>query len=92
MFHSLRALSALPEATLVCCGHEYTESNARFALTVEPENAALQARAAEVKALRAEGRATVPTTIGQEKAANPFVRAGGVARLAEIRTGKDNFR
>lgn len=92
MFHSLRALSALPEATLVCCGHEYTESNARFALTVEPGNAALEARAAEVKALRAGGRATVPTTIGQEKAANPFLRAGDVARLATIRTGKDNFR
>jgi hydroxyacylglutathione hydrolase len=92
MFHSLQALSALPEATLVCCGHEYTESNARFALTVEPDNAALQARAAEVKALRAEGRATVPTTIGEEKAANPFLRARDVARLAAIRTGKDNFR
>jgi hydroxyacylglutathione hydrolase len=92
MFHSLRALAALPEATLVCCGHEYTESNARFALTVEPGNAALEARAQEVTMLRAEGQATVPTTIGQEKAANPFLRAGDVARLAAIRTGKDNFR
>ncbi|WP_043366513.1 hydroxyacylglutathione hydrolase [Belnapia sp. F-4-1] len=92
MFYSLEALAALPEATLVCCGHEYTESNARFALTVEPDNAALQARAAEVKAERAAGRATVPTTIGEEKAANPFLRADDVARLAAIRTGKDNFR
>ena len=92
MFHSLKALAALPEATLVCCGHEYTESNARFALSVEPGNAALQARAAEVKALRAEGRPTVPTTIRQEKAENPFLRAGDVGRLATIRTAKDNFR
>ena len=92
MFYSLEALAALPEATLVCCGHEYTESNARFALTVEPDNAALQARAAEVKAERAAGRATVPTTIGQEKAANPFLRAPDVASLATIRTAKDNFR
>jgi hydroxyacylglutathione hydrolase len=92
MFHSLRALAALPDPTLVCCGHEYTESNARFALTVEPHNAALTARAAEVKAQRAAGQFTVPTTIAQEKAANPFVRAPDVARLAAIRSAKDNFR
>ena len=92
MHGSLQALAALPEATLVCCGHEYTESNARFALTVEPENAALAARAAEVKAQRAAGRATVPTTLAQEKATNPFLRARDVARLAAIRAGKDNFR
>ncbi len=92
MHGALQALAALPDATLVCCGHEYTESNARFALTVEPENAALVARAAEVKAQRAAGQATVPTTLAQEKAANPFLRARDVARLAAIRTGKDNFR
>lgn len=92
MHGSLVALAALPEATLVCCGHEYTESNARFALTVEPENAALVARAAAVKAQRAAGQATVPTTLAEEKAANPFIRAADVARLAAIRTAKDNFR
>lgn len=92
MFASLRALAALPDDTLVCCGHEYTESNARFALTVEPGNPALAARAAEVTAQRAAGRATVPTTIGQERAANPFIRATDVATLARIRTAKDNFR
>lgn len=92
MFDSLQLLAALPPETLVCCGHEYTESNARFALTVEPDNAALRARAAEVTALRAEGRATVPTTIGQELAANPFLRAKDVETLARIRTAKDNFR
>ena len=92
MHGSLQALAALPDATLVCCGHEYTESNARFAVTVEPENAALAARSAEVKAQRAAGRATVPTTLAQEKAENPFIRAKDVARLAAIRTAKDNFR
>lgn len=92
MFDSLRLLAALPPETLVCCGHEYTESNARFALTVEPGNAALRARAEEVAALRADGKPTVPTTIGQELATNPFLRAKDVATLARIRTAKDNFR
>ncbi len=92
MFDSLQALAALPSETLVCCGHEYSESNARFALTVEPNNAALRARADEIAAQRAEGRATVPTTIGQEMDTNPFLRAKDVATLARIRTAKDNFR
>jgi hydroxyacylglutathione hydrolase len=92
MYRSLAALAALPADTLVCCGHEYTDSNARFALTVEPDNTALQARAAEVKAQRAAGRATVPTTLAQEKAANPFLRAADVATLAAVRSAKDTFR
>ena len=91
MFESLRKLAALPDGTLVCCGHEYTESNARFALTIEPDNSALQARAAEVKRLRAEGKPTVPSTIGGEKAANPFVRSRDVAELADRRARKDRF-
>jgi hydroxyacylglutathione hydrolase len=92
MFDSLQALAALPPETLVCCGHEYSASNARFALTVEPENSALQARAEEIAAQRAAGQATVPTTIGRELATNPFLRAKDVATLARIRTAKDNFR
>jgi hydroxyacylglutathione hydrolase len=92
MFGALAALAALPGDTRVCCGHEYTESNARFALTVEPDNAALRARAAEVTAQRAAGRATVPTTIAEELAANPFMRAATAARLGEIRAAKDSFR
>ena len=92
MFDSLGKLAALPGETLVCCGHEYTESNARFALTVEPENIALVARTAEVKAQRGAGQPTVPTSMAEELAANPFLRAGSVARLAEIRAGKDSFR
>jgi hydroxyacylglutathione hydrolase len=92
MFGSLQALAALPAETLVCCGHEYTESNARFALTVEPENAALRAMAEAARAARAAGRPTVPTTIGQEREANPFLRTPDAARLAEIRSAKDSFR
>jgi hydroxyacylglutathione hydrolase len=91
MFASLRALAALPADTLVCCGHEYTQSNARFALTVEPGNAALQARAEEVARLRAAGLATVPSRLSDELAGNPFVRADSAARFAEIRTAKDRF-
>ena len=92
MHDSLQRLAVLPPETLVCCGHEYSESNARFALTVEPDNASLRARAAEIAAQRAEGRPSVPTTIGQELATNPFLRAKDVATLARIRTAKDNFR
>jgi hydroxyacylglutathione hydrolase len=91
MFRSLRALAALPGDTLVCCGHEYTESNIRFALTVEPGNAALQARAQEAKAQRAAGNPTVPTTLGQELATNPFLRAPDATRLAAVRSAKDSF-
>ena len=92
MFASLQALAALPGETLVCCGHEYTASNARFALTVEPANQALIARSAEVTSQRAASLATIPTTIAAERAENPFLRAADVARLAAIRTAKDNFR
>jgi len=92
MFGALKALAALPGETLVCCGHEYTESNARFALTVEPDNAALRARAAEAAAQRAAGKPTVPTTMAQERATNPFLRAPDVTTLARIRSAKDSFR
>jgi hydroxyacylglutathione hydrolase len=84
--------TALPDATLVCCGHEYTESNARFALTAEPGNAALVAQAEAVRAARAAGRPTVPTRMAEERAANPFLRAADVAGLARIRAAKDVFR
>lgn len=92
MYASLRALAALPDATLVCCGHEYTENNIRFAVTVDPDNAALQARAEQVRAQRAAGRPTVPTTMAEERATNPFLRAPDVAKLAAIRRAKDGFR
>ena len=92
MFDSLRKLAVLPGDTLVCCGHEYTQSNARFALHVDPGNAALKTRAAEVERQRAAGQATVPTRLVDELAENPFLRAVDAAALGAIRTQKDNFR
>jgi hydroxyacylglutathione hydrolase len=74
MWSSLKKLMALPRDTAVFCGHEYTQANARFALTIEPENAALQRRAKEVDAMRAAGEATLPTDIGLELETNPFLR------------------
>jgi hydroxyacylglutathione hydrolase len=105
MVASLRKLAALPPDTKVYCGHEYTQANARFAATVDPDNAGLKARAKEIDALRAEGRPTLPTTIGRELETNPFLRwddpairktlgmegADDVAVFAEIRKRKDNF-
>ena len=82
MWTSLNKLAALPDATKLYCGHEYTLSNARFAIRFDPDNAALQKRVSEVEALRAKGEFTIPSTIGLEKATNPFLRAGEKA-LAE---------
>jgi hydroxyacylglutathione hydrolase len=75
MVASLGRLAALPDDTQVYCGHEYTEANIRFALTIEPDNRDLQARADEARRQVAAGRATIPTTIGAEKRANVFLRA-----------------
>jgi hydroxyacylglutathione hydrolase len=74
MWNSLQKLMALPKETQVYCGHEYTQSNAKFALTIEPENAALVKRAKEVDQLRAAGKPTLPTNIGIELETNPFLR------------------
>lgn len=104
MWTSLGKLKALPPATRVYCGHEYTQANARFALTVEPKNADLVARAKRVDAVRAAGQSTVPGTMADELATNPFLRADvpdlqramgapgdAVATFAAIRKAKDNF-
>ncbi len=91
MFKSMRKFDDLPDAMLVCCGHEYTASNAKFALSVDAQNAALQARAGEVGALRAAGLATVPVTLGVERATNPFLRAGNAEELGRLRAAKDKF-
>ncbi len=91
MFASLQRLAALPAETLVCCGHEYTESNARFALHADPGNAALRAYAEQVRVLRAAGRPSVPSRLADERAANPFLRAPDVARFADLRARKDRF-
>jgi len=92
MHASLRKFAGLPADTLVCCGHEYTQSNARFALHVDSGNAALQARAGEVDRLRAKGQPTIPSRLADELAENPFMRAPDVATLAKLRSQKDSFR
>lgn len=105
MLTSLRKLLPLPDDTVIYCAHEYTEANARFALSVEPHNAALADRWEQIQALRAAGKPTVPTTLGLEKATNPFLRwdspglretldladADDVAVFAETRRRKDVF-
>ncbi|HTM77668.1 MAG TPA: hydroxyacylglutathione hydrolase [Devosia sp.] len=105
MWEGVKALRNFPDETLIYCGHEYTASNAKFALSIDPDNAALQSRAAEVAALRIAGRFTIPADLGTEKRANPFLRADDpvLARhfgleghsaddvFAAIRKGKDNF-
>lgn len=75
MWASLSRLMDLPDDTLVCSGHEYTQANARFAKTIEPDNPELLARIDRIEAARAEGRPTVPSTLAEEKATNPFLRA-----------------
>jgi hydroxyacylglutathione hydrolase len=91
MFASVHKFDDLPDETLLCCGHEYTASNAKFALAMDPENAALQVRAAEVIALRAAGQPTVPVTLGVERATNPFLRAADAEEFTRLREAKDSF-
>ncbi len=85
MWKSLLKLRALPEDTLIYCGPEYTDANIRFALTIEPNNPALRQRADDVKRQLAAGKPTVPTTIGAEKRANPFLRADVAEVAAAVR-------
>nr|WP_310522890.1 hydroxyacylglutathione hydrolase [Polymorphobacter sp.] len=92
MHAALAKLMALPDDTNVYCAHEYTQSNARFAVTVEPGNPALMARVADIDARRAQGLPTVPFTIADERATNPFTRAASVAEFAARRAAKDGFK
>lgn len=105
MWDSIKRLRKLPDETRLYCGHEYTLANAKFAITVDPDNRALRERMTEVERQRAAGEPTLPTTIVREKATNPFLRADdpaiaqalGMAGadpakvFAEIRTRKDRF-
>jgi hydroxyacylglutathione hydrolase len=92
MYRSLERLAALPEDTRLYCAHEYTYSNALFAVHAEPDNAATADRLIEVKRLRDEGKMTVPTTVAEERETNPFVRATNVEEFARLRKEKDSFR
>jgi hydroxyacylglutathione hydrolase len=106
MFHSVSQFKTLSPSTYLYCGHEYTESNARFAMSVEPGNRMLQQRAGMVTRLRQEGKMTCPTTLGEEMNTNPFLRtdspeirrnlkletASDAEVFAALRTRKDNFK
>ena len=92
MHSNLQRLGQLPPQTRVYCAHEYTLSNGRFALSVEPDNEQLVQRMTLVEAARAAGEATVPTTIALERATNPFMRVSSAEELAARRQAKDNFR
>ena len=103
MWASLSKLAALPFDTIVYSGHEYTEANGRFALSVDPDNPDLKARMADIRAARASGTPTVPSSLALEKATNPFLRAPELAAslgmsgadpaevFGEIRRRKDSF-
>ncbi len=91
MFNSLNVIAAMPDDTALYCAHEYTLSNGKFALTVEPDNQALVDYMIEAKAKRDKNIPTVPTTVLAEKMANPFVRAKTAEQLGDIRTQKDSF-
>jgi hydroxyacylglutathione hydrolase len=92
MHSSLQRLTDLPDDTRLYCAHEYTLSNGRFAAHAEPENTDIAARVEEVRRLREDGRITLPTTVAQERATNPFVRARDWRELARLRAEKDRFR
>jgi hydroxyacylglutathione hydrolase len=105
MWRSLSKLEVLPDDTRIYCAHEYTQSNARFALTIETSNKALAERARMIDSMRAKGLPTVPSMMGEERLTNPFLRAAKadlqrdigmagadpVAVFAEVRQRKDNF-
>ena len=85
MVDSLAKLAALPHTTQVYCGHEYTEKNLRFALTLEPNNQALKSKYEWARNLRAEGKYTIPSTIGDEKQFNPFLRTDSPELRASLK-------
>ena len=92
MWGNMQRLAALPPETQVFCGHEYTQSNGRYALVAEPDNALIRERMALVDRQRAANEPTVPFTLAEERATNPFLRAATAGELAERRHAKDSFR
>ena len=91
MYDSLQMIADLPADTRLYCAHEYTLSNAKFAVTVEPDNRDLKEYIKTAEALREAGKPTVPTTVAMERKTNPFVRAASADELGRIRAAKDNF-
>lgn len=92
MHHSLGRLASLPDDTRLYCAHEYTLANARFASHAFPENKEIASRLRHIEQERSNARSTVPTTVGEERATNPFLLARDVGQFADLRAEKDNFR
>lgn len=92
MYESLRRIAGLPGDTKLYCAHEYTLANARFAAHVEPHNAAVARRLADVEQARQRGESTVPTTVAAERATNPFLTAADLVEFTVRRKAKDEFR
>lgn len=92
MFHSLQRIASLADDTALYCAHEYTLANARFAAHAEPDNVAISDRLKRIADLRAAGTITLPTTVADERATNPFVRARDARHFADLRAQKDSFR
>lgn len=92
MYANLQRIAALPDDVRIYCGHEYTLANARFAAHAEPGNADVAARLKQVEQLRSEGKITLPTTVAEERATNPFVRSPDAQTFARLRSEKDSFR
>ncbi len=91
MYHSLQKIAALPDDTLIYCGHEYTLEATDFCLSIEPDNAVLKKRQADVRVLDAQKKPTVPATLGLEKETNVFLRARNVEQFTEYRLKRNNF-
>jgi len=91
MYSNMQRIASLPDDVRIYCGHEYTLSNARFAAHAAPDDSAVAERLEKVAAMRERGEITLPTTVGEERATNLFVRAGSVDEFARLRTMKDNF-
>ena len=92
MYSNMQRIAALPDDVRIYCGHEYTLANARFALHAEPDNQDVARRLEQVSAMRERGEVTLPTTVAEERATNPFVRASDVEEFARLRSEKDSFR
>jgi hydroxyacylglutathione hydrolase len=92
MYANMQRIAGLPDDVWIYCGHEYTLSNARFAAHVDPENRDVARRLETTAGMREAGQITLPTTVAQERATNPFVRAKDVDEFARLRTEKDSFR
>ena len=92
MYANLQRIAALPADVRIYCGHEYTLANARFAAHAEPGNSDVAERLSKVERLRSDGKITLPTTVAEERATNPFVRSPDAESFARLRREKDSFR